>query len=433
MAVLLRGSKYHYRFNYLKKCYSGVCVNCFTVAQAEEYEKKIRAEVANIRSQRTVVALVENYRYELSGGHPILLTEGFDESLKKPSRRNGSEAHNRQKRNYWNDFTAFMAAEFPEIKNMAEVRRSHCEGYIRYLQDHGRFIKEVKCNVRCGKRRGKTRERVYTRGYKLAPKTIVSISRACSEVFSKLLEDAGLIHNPWKNIVLPEVKPIPRDIFSEEELALIKEGIKSDVFCRPLFVIAAATGLTEGDICTLTWEEVFFAEGVIRHTRRKTGVPMEIPMINGLAAFLEGLPRTGQYILPEHAKMYLNEPSGVSYRIIKFLQGLGIKTAREVEGRKAVSVKDLHSMRHVFCYYAGMAGIPLATVQSIVGHLTPEMTRHYQAHVTLAAKRKAAGMLPSLLWLDDAPDSSEAALRRQLADMAWNLPIERVREMLQIA
>ena len=80
-----------------------------------------------------------------------------------------------------------------------------------------------------------------------------------------------------------------------------------------------------------------------------------------------------------------------------------------------------------------MAGIPLATVQSIVGHLTPEMTRHYQAHVTLAAKRKAAGMLPSLLWLDDAPDSSEAALRRQLADMAWNLPIERVREMLQIA
>ena len=53
------------------------------------------------------------------------------------------------------------------------------------------------------------------------------------------------------------------------------------------------------------------------------------------------------------------------------------------EGRRAISVKNLHSMRHVFYYYAGQAEIPLSTVQSIIEHMTSEMTRHYMAHVSI--------------------------------------------------
>ena len=43
----------------------------------------------------------------------------------------------------------------------------------------------------------------------------------------------------------------------------------------------------------------------------------------------------------------------------------------------------LHSMRHVFYYYARQAEIPLSTVQSIIEHMTSEMTRHYMAHVSI--------------------------------------------------
>jgi len=54
----------------------------------------------------------------------------------------------------------------------------------------------------------------------------------------------------------------------------------------------------------------------------------------------------------------LSRPSCVSDRVKRFLHGFGIVTTVEVPGRRAVSGKDLHSMRHVFCYLAKSAGIP---------------------------------------------------------------------------
>ncbi|WP_302811917.1 hypothetical protein, partial [Victivallis vadensis] len=72
-------------------------------------------------------------------------------------------------------------------------------------------------------------------------------------IFTKLAEDAGLVMNPWANVITPEWKQTDREIFSEPELALIKRAIFRDdelsEFCRPLFLVAAVTGLTEGDIC----------------------------------------------------------------------------------------------------------------------------------------------------------------------------------------
>lgn len=438
MSVKIRGTKFHYRFNYEGKCYSGVCEGCRTEKQALAYEQRMRATVENVRAQKTVKALVENYRYELTGGKPISIAEAFELSLQKPVKRVPSEKHIQQKRAYWSDFSAFLAIQAPEVVDLADIRKSHCEAYVKYLQDHGRYIKEVKLNARCGRRRRKVVERTYSREYLLSPKTIIAIAGACAEVIRKLAEDAGIVVNPWDGVVLPENDPENREIFTEAELALIKKAAPSDSFCFPLFVVAAATGLTEGDICTLKWDEIDFACGLIRHRRRKTGVWMEIPMVDGLRNYFESLPRSEDYLFPKHAGMYLSNPSGVSYRVITFLQGLGIQTTRKIEGRRDVSVKDLHSMRHVFCYYAGTAGIPLAVVQSIVGHMTADMTRHYQAHVTRAAKQQAAEMLPAMLCLAGSSNallpsssgSNEASLRRELIRLAEKLPIDEVRRIV---
>ena len=79
----------------------------------------------------------------------------------------------------------------------------------------------------------------------------------------------------------------------------------------------------------------------------------------------------------------------------KFLEDSGIKTTKKVPGRsRAVSIKDVHSLRHTFCYFAGVAGIPLVVVQSIVGHMTPEMTAHYTSHADRKTKREKLAALP---------------------------------------
>ena len=96
------------------------------------------------------------------------------------------------------------------------------------------------------------------------------------------------------------------------------------------------------------------------------------------------------------------------------------------EGRRAISVKDLHSMRHVFCYYAGQAGMPLSTVQSIVGHMTPEMTRHYMAHVSIKAK------LPEFLIFNSTADQPEnLSIRQRIAELVYSLPEDELCSILQ--
>ena len=437
MPVKLRGKKWHYRFHIKGKSYSGICVNCENEKQAVKYEAEIRKEAETIRTHKSVVALVENYRRELTGGNPIPIKFASRLAAKKPARRSPSQAHIQQRNRYWDDFTAFMEDRYPDIINLDQVTKLHCEDYVSYLNENGRFVKVVKSVFRHtsirSMRKNKTFESKdisYQTNYLLAAKTIKSIASVIGWVFRSLADDAGIVRNPMENIVLPVSDETRREIFTEEELAAIREGVKTDEFCRPLFVIAAMTGLTEGDICTLKWSEIDFRSGVISHRRRKTGVQLEIPITRTLENYLLSIPQVDSYVLPAHAVMYLRRSSDISVKVKQFLNRLGIENVKQIPGRRAVSVKDLHSMRHVFCFYAGQAGIPITTVQSIVGHLTPEMTRHYSSHDSLASKQRALEKMPLFLSLTDE-DNDEAALRSKLADLAYSLPLDEVKRLVQ--
>jgi hypothetical protein len=92
-------------------------------------------------------------------------------------------------------------------------------------------------------------------------------------------------------------------------------------------------------------------------------------------------------------------------------------------------VKDLHSCRHTFCYYAGIAGIPLAVVQSIVGHMSPEMTKYYSAHATLEDKRRGMKQL-SFFTPKALPKPAEESERTRFRKLADTLPIETIRHFL---
>ena len=87
----------------------------------------------------------------------------------------------------------------------------------------------------------------------------------------------------------------------------------------------------------------------------------------------------------------------------------------------------------VLFYYAGLYGIPLSIVQSIVGHMTPEMTKHYSAHASLSAKREQMRQLPEFMMLTGLETRDfEAAEREELQALISTLPIEKVRELLKM-
>lgn len=450
MGVSLRGKKFHYRFQLQGIGYSGVCEGCEIPENSSQkeigalrrkalaFEAGRKAQVQrekqeqeqlerDVRRNRTVRALVENYRYELTGGKPVLLEEAYALAASKPSRKKAASRFAEQRETYFADFSAFIRATYPEVSTASDVHRPHCDAYVSYLVEHGRFIKDVKYGRPA--KRG-TRMVSYRKEYGLSPKTIRVIVGVCRWVFRRVSEDAGLVIDPWAGVQLPEPAPVDREIFTPMELRLIWEGIQGDAFCYPLFVVAANSGMTEGDICTLKWEEVEWGTGYIRRKRRKTGADIRLPLLPELAEYLRTIPRSGEYVFPEHAALYLRTPSMVSERVKSFLRGLGLVTTVEVPGRRAVSVKDLHSMRHVFCYRAKRAGIPESVIAKFVGHKVLAMTRHYADHDTDEELRAEIQKLRPLFVGEAGDAEEETGVRRKLAELAYSLPLESVKALL---
>ena len=423
--------EYHYAFAQDGKRYRGVCEGCTTKREAEEFEKNLRKYVQEAAAKKDVKQLIEHFREELTGSKDILLTEAYERSLEKPKTRMPSEKQVRAKRSYWLDFVAFLQDRYPDLRKLSEVRPLHAEAYIQYLRKNGRFNKTVSY-----KGTVITQERSYQLQTELSSQTINTYQQVLTEVFQLLARDAGIAENPFSSIPRLKKDAETREAFSEEELGVIRDNL--DDFTQPLFTIAIATALREGDICTLKWSEIDFKRDLIIKQMRKTGNMVEIPIMPPLRLYLLQLhtdSAESEYVLPKHAEMYLNNSSGVSYRIKQFLENkCRITTTKTLEGRsRAVSVKDLHSCRHTFCYYAGLYGIPLSIVQSIVGHMTPEMTKHYSAHASLSAKREQMRQLPEFMMLTGLETrDDESAEREELHRLISTLPIEKVRELLKM-
>lgn len=423
-----QGGTWYYQFTKDGKMYTGRCEAAKNKREAEAYEKKILNTIQRASEQKTVKALVDNFRDVLTGGKEISLNEAFDLAEQKPRSRVPSEKHASTKRTIWGDFLAFMHGEHPEIENLIDVTDAHAQEYIALLQKTGRYDKSITYSRGTGKN-FRTITRLKAEGA-LSARSLQLYQMVCAEVFSLLAKDAGLQDNPFASVRRAKSDAETREAFTPEELKTIYDNL--DDFTRPLFMMAVWTGLREGDICTLKWIEVDLDRRLIVRKTRKTGAKVKIPISNQLYAFIVSVPHTedSEYVFPEHAQMYLTNSSGVSYRIKQFLEGLGIQTTRKPEGRtRAISVKDLHSCRHTFCYYAGLAGIPLAVVQSIVGHMTPSMTAHYSDHATTEDKRRGMERL-SFFTQGTLPAAVVEPERVELHNIIDMLPIEKVHTLL---
>ena len=74
----------------------------------------------------------------------------------------------------------------------------------------------------------------------------------------------------------------------------------------------------------------------------------------------------------------------------------GIVTSVYIEGRRTRTPEaTFHSLRHTFVSFAANAGVPLHVVQSIVGHESTAMTRHYY-HENEEVLRQAVAAIPAI-------------------------------------
>ena len=427
------GGAWYYEFMHHGKRYFGTCEGAKSQRQAEAFERTVREKATQAAGLKSVKALYETFREDLTGGKKISLDDAFELAMKKPRKRTPAENQIAIKRGIWQDYLDFMNGESPEIVYLSDVEKTHAEEYVARIRESGKYNKAIQYSRTTAKKRNTSQTISYTasENIQLSPRTTNYYQVVCAEVFNLLKDDVGLQENPFSSILKLDMKNETREAFTPDELQTIFDNL--DGFTRPLFMLAVWTGLREGDICTIKWSEVDLVHRLITRKTRKTGTTVQIPIADQLYTMLTATARTeSEYVFPKHAEMYLANSDGVSYRVKKFLEGLGIQTTRVPEGRtRAISVKDLHSCRHTFCYYAGMAGIPLAVVQSIVGHMSPEMTKHYSAQASIEDNRRGMERL-SFFTQDALPAAVIEPERAELHSLIDTLPIEQVRELLDL-
>lgn len=203
--------------------------------------------------------------------------------------------------------------------------------------------------------------------------------------------------SPWDGIRRRRIAAIGRRELTIEELRTICAAADGEM--RLLIALGIYTGMRLADCCLLEWSEVDLVRGLIRRvpvkTARRTNRPVIIPIHPALRRLL-GKSRRGGYVVPDLAAKYKRDRSNVTSKIKAIFTQCGIKTVADNPGRRATVVAGFHSFRHTFVSMCRVAGAPLSVDESLVGHSSPAMTRHY-THTGDEAAAAAVGMLPELV------------------------------------
>ena len=229
------------------------------------------------------------------------------------------------------------------------------------------------------------------------------------EIFQLLAEKAGLMYDPWGGVrLLSEDSLSRRELTIGEVERLYMQAEKLGAEWKLLIMTGIYTGLRLGDCCHLKWENVNLERGIIQVIPEKTkkhmhGRPVTIPIHPRLLEALQALSAQpsasgawSAYVNPKVAEYHIMTRWRVDEGLRKIFNAAGITMSVHVEGRKRKHVlASFHSLRHTFVSISANAGVPLPVVQSIVGHCSSAMTRHYY-HENEDALRAAVEAIPAI-------------------------------------
>ena len=365
-----------------------------------EAEKKLAEFVAPFQAKgeaETLAALSERIKgAEERAGDSLRLADAWAAYEGSMERGAVSDFTLGVYRSRFGAFVEWMRRHFPAVAEVRAVTEEHAEGFMREI-----------AAAKSGK-------------------TFNDYRAILLQVWRILSHDkrARLVGNPWQGI-----KPRDKDTFTRreltvEELASVIASVDGEM--RVLFAVGIYTGLRLGDAVSLDWGAVDLVRGFIDatpHKTRKHGTRVHIPIAPVLRGILEETPPAKRHgaVMPELLAEYAHDDSWLARRIGRVFRECGIETQAEVAGaaRKRVAV-GFHSLRHTFVSLCANGGVPLAVVQSIVGHTNAAMTRHY-FHVADDALRGAAAALPDVVTVEaevveggDAPQGAVGARARAL-------------------
>lgn len=208
-----------------------------------------------------------------------------------------------------------------------------------------------------------------------------------SKAFNLALKEWEWVkENPCSKIQkFPENNLIDRWLTVEEEKALLesaKNYLNGNL--KEIIIFALNTGMRQGEIMNLKWEDVDLDRRVIIVKRTKTKVPRTVPMNNTVVELLlsKAVNKTNTEYVFSTTK---DTKIGIRNMLREFYKAL-----------KKADIKNFrfHDLRHTFATRLVQAGIDIYTVSKLLGHSQVTTAQRYAHH-------SPESLRPSVLMLDD--------------------------------
>ncbi len=204
--------------------------------------------------------------------------------------------------------------------------------------------------------------------------------------------------NPVRKTRLPRRGPQPeKTVLSPEQLYSLLQALPEP--SRSLVWLLVLTGLRIGELLALRWQDVDLNAGLLRVSRT---------LYEG--HFDEPKTRSSNRTVPLSAKgveiLSSLRPQAVDLDALVFRTKKGTPLSRRnLTNRQLVPLCEelklpkigWHSLRHSNATLLDAVGTPLGTVQSLLGHASPEITRGIYLHSLPAGAKEAVQKVEDLL------------------------------------
>jgi integrase len=355
--------------------------------RAKDYLKPIAA------TSKEEIALHIGRARRLLSEKEILLKDVWAEYIGSTNRPDSGARTLRDYEGKWNQFTTWLEAEYPNISNIAQIEENIALRYAAHLK-----------SIR-----------------KLAPASYNSHRNLLSLITNTLARRAGIFTNPWESVSKRTLDTVEKKELSEDEVKRILDKLDNPDFkisnrleWQVVFRAGTFAGLRLADAVLMKWDCVDWNKNELSlipkktiRKQRRVNLPIHPSLREKLVMAEQWQQNDIDYVCPNLAKRYNRNPAQIDREAVAIFSACDFQTSIKLERRnKASNIIGFHSLRYSFVSFCANAGIPLAVVQSLIGHGSPAMTRHY-THISRESAENAINALPVL---------SEANTENKLTD-----------------
>ena len=274
----------------------------------------------------------------------------------------------------------------------------------------------------------------YMRQQNIAVSTHNRKLKRIRKVF-KVLQEYCSEDNPFQPAVLyrkereEREQDVHRLSFTREQEQQLRNVLADDHYkvlnkpeVRVIYYLGMFTGQRMKDCVLLRWSKINLDMNRIWVKQFKTGKEVTIPIAPTLREVLlealEWKKSDLDYVCPNVAMRYnktnaLGKNVGnnlVNIDMLRVIRWIGLEPSVHVPGRdKKVTVYGFHSLRHSFASYCAEAGVPQATVVSILGADSEIVTKYY-THVGDEAQKQAIAAVSGVNLPTPAQNKIDEAL-----------------------